>query len=190
MDQLSQSLARNLKHWRTRRGLTLDGLAARAGLSRGMVIQVEQARTNPSLETMVKLADALGVDMTALLDLNQEPHVRITPPGRAVRVWSTDSGSFSTLLTGRCNQGAIELWLWRLEPGEMSESSPHPPGTTELLHVTAGELTLIVDGETHTLPAGYSAALAADVPHGYRNDHAEAAEMTLTVYVPHDRRTE
>lgn len=92
MDQLSQSLARNLKHWRTRRGLTLDGLAARAGLSRGMVIQVEQARTNPSLETMVKLADALGVDMTALLDLNQEPHVRITPPGRAVRVWSTDSG--------------------------------------------------------------------------------------------------
>ncbi|WP_279399702.1 XRE family transcriptional regulator [Streptomyces sp. APSN-46.1] len=187
MDQLSQSLARNLKHWRTRRGLTLDRLAARAGLSRGMVIQVEQARTNPSLETMVKLADALGVDMTALLDTNQVPRVRLTPPERAIRVWSTESGSSSTLLAGNCDQGAFELWTWRLEPGDVSLSAPHPPGTTELLHVTAGELTLIVDGEIHPMPTGYSATLSTDVSHGYRNDGDITVEMTLAAYIPSAR---
>ncbi|MGI5450680.1 helix-turn-helix domain-containing protein [Streptomyces sp. CA-243310] len=187
IDQLSQSLACNLKHWRTRRGLTLDGLAARAGLSRGMVIQVEQARTNPSLETMVKLADALGVDMTALLDCDQEPRVRLTPPGRAVRVWSTEAGSSSTLLAGRSDQSAFELWHWRLEPGDASNSSPHPPGTTELLHVHAGELTLIVAGDIHAMPTGYSASLAADVPHGYRNDGDVTVEMTLAAYIPGSR---
>ncbi|MCX5199587.1 XRE family transcriptional regulator [Streptomyces sp. NBC_00249] len=185
IEQLAQSLARNLRHWRTLRGLTLDGLAARAGLSRGMVIQVEQARTNPSLETMVRLADALSIDMTALLDCDHAPRVRVTSRERAVRVWSTDAGSSSTLLTGRCDQGAFELWLWRIEPGDVSTSTPHPPGTTELLHVTAGELTLVVDGESHPVPAGCSAAVTADVPHGYRNDGGVTVEMTMAAYVPH-----
>ena len=46
LDLLTQSLARNVKRWRNERGFTLDALAARAGVSRGMLIQIEQARTN------------------------------------------------------------------------------------------------------------------------------------------------
>jgi transcriptional regulator with XRE-family HTH domain len=41
LELLTQSLARNVKHWRAVRGFTLDTLAARAGVSRGMLIQIE-----------------------------------------------------------------------------------------------------------------------------------------------------
>lgn len=68
LDLLTQSLARNVKRWRGERGFTLEALAARAGVSRGMLIQIEQARTNPSLGTVVKIGDALGVSITTLLD--------------------------------------------------------------------------------------------------------------------------
>ncbi|MYU47575.1 helix-turn-helix domain-containing protein, partial [Streptomyces sp. SID7803] len=103
LDQLTQSLARNLKRWRGERGFTLDQLAARAGgVSRGMIIQIEQARTNPSVGTTVKLADALGVSITTLLDYEQgSPPVRLVPPAdQTVRLWSTDAGSSTTLLVG------------------------------------------------------------------------------------------
>ncbi|MFF3288461.1 helix-turn-helix domain-containing protein [Streptomyces sp. NPDC003023] len=182
--QLTQSLARNLRHWRAVRGLTLDALADRAGVSRGMVIQIEQARTNPSLGTTVKLADALGLNVAALLDQEQDSRVRVVPEAEAVRLWSTAAGSSGTLLVGVEARGAFELWQWRLRPGESSASDPHPPGTVELLHVTAGELTLAVAGTDHTLPAGCSAAVEADVPHSYRNDGQETVDLVMAATVP------
>lgn len=58
----------------------------------------------------------------------------------------------------------------------------------ELLHVTAGELTLIVDGAEHSVPAGTSATFEAHVPHSYRNDGTEPAELTMAVSIPPVRR--
>ncbi|MCF6524362.1 helix-turn-helix domain-containing protein [Streptomyces sp. JJ36] len=187
LDHLTQSLARNLKRWRQERGFTLDALAARAGVSRGMLIQIEQARTNPSVGTVVKVADALGVSITTLLDFDREPQVRLVPEEQAVRLWQTDAGSHSTLLAGTEAPGPLELWSWRLMPGEGSDSDPHPQGTTELVHVTAGVLTLTADGTTHEVPAGTSACFESHVPHGYRNEGAEPVEMTMAVAVPAPR---
>lgn len=187
LDQLTQALARNLKHQRAERGFTLDALAARAGVSRGMLIQIEQARTNPSVGTVVKIGDALGVSITSLLDFDQEPQVRLVPPEQAIRLWSTEAGSHSTLLAGTEAPGPLELWHWRLMPGEASTSDPHPVGTTELVHVTAGTLTLDVDGTDHALATGTSACFESHVPHGYRNDGSEAVEMTMAVSVPEPR---
>ncbi|MEU9796107.1 XRE family transcriptional regulator [Streptomyces sparsogenes] len=184
LDQLTQSLARNLKRWRNERGFTLDALAARSGVSRGMIIQIEQARTNPSVGTTVKLADALGVSITTLLDYEKGPQVQLVPAEQAVRMWSTDAGSYTALLVGTEARGPLEMWEWRLMPGEGSDSDPHPPGTFELLHVTAGELTLTVGGETYPVPAGSSAAFEASVPHAYRNDGTETVMMTMAVSVP------
>ncbi|MEU9117014.1 XRE family transcriptional regulator [Streptomyces sp. NPDC048483] len=184
LDQLTQSLARNLKHWRTERGYTLDALAARAGVSRGMIIQIEQARTNPSVGTTVKIADALGVSITTLLDYEQGPQVRIVPPDEAVRLWSTGAGSYTTLLVGAEAPGPFEMWDWRLMPGDRSASDPHPPGTVELIHVRSGTLTLVVDGEEYTVAAGVSATFEAKVAHGYRNDGTDPVEMTMSVSIP------
>ncbi|MEO3977462.1 XRE family transcriptional regulator [Streptomyces sp. CAU 1734] len=184
LDQLTQSLARNVKRWRSERGFTLDALAARSGVSRGMIIQIEQARTNPSVGTTVKLADALGVSITTLLDHEQGATVRLIPPEQTVRMWSTPDGSVARLLIGTEQRGPLELWSWRLTPGGGSRSDAHPEGTVELIHVTAGELTLIVDDVPHPVPAGSSATFEAHVPHAYRNDGAETVELMMAVSVP------
>jgi transcriptional regulator with XRE-family HTH domain len=189
LDQLTQSLARNLRRWRGERGFTLDALAARAGVSRGMIIQIEQARTNPSVGTTVKLADALGVSIAALLDFERGPRVQLVSADQVVRLWSTQAGSHSTLLVGAEVNGPLEMWRWRLVPGDSSDSDPHPSGTTELLHVTAGELTLVVDGQEWRVPAGASAAFEASAPHAYRNDGDRDVEMTMAVSVPPTRLT-
>ncbi|POX58518.1 transcriptional regulator [Streptomyces sp. Ru62] len=184
LDLLTQSLARNVKRWRTERGFTLDALAARAGVSRGMLIQIEQARTNPSIGTVVKIGDALGVSVTTLLDYEQGPKVRIVPAEQAVRLWHTEAGSYNRLLAGTEAPGPLEMWDWRLMPGERSPSDPHPAGTVELVHVTAGELTLTVDGVKHLVPAGASATFEASTPHTYGNEGAEPMEMVMAVSVP------
>lgn len=184
LDLLTQSLARNVKRRRAERGFTLDALAARAGVSRGMLIQIEQARTNPSIGTVVKIGDALGVSVTTLLDYERGPQVRIVPADQAVRLWHTGGGSWNRLLAGAEAPGPLEMWDWRLVPGESSDSDPHPAGTVELLHVTTGELTLTVDGAEHRVPAGASASFEADVTHTYGNLGNVPMEMIMTVSVP------
>lgn len=184
LDLLTQSLARNVKRWRTERGFTLDALAARAGVSRGMLIQIEQARTNPSIGTVVKIGDALGISVTTLLDYGRGPRVRIVPAEQAVRLWHTEAGSYSRLLAGTEAPGPLEMWDWHLLPGEHSASDPHPAGTVELVHVTAGELTLTVDGTPYRVPAGASASFEAGTPHTYGNDGDVPMEMVMTVSVP------
>jgi transcriptional regulator with XRE-family HTH domain len=61
-------MVKRLKTLRRRRGLTQEGLAAKAGLSRTYLARLETARQNPTLSTLVKLAKALGVPVTALLE--------------------------------------------------------------------------------------------------------------------------
>ncbi|RFU85686.1 XRE family transcriptional regulator [Streptomyces triticagri] len=184
LDQLTRSLARNLRYWRGERGYTLDALAARSGVSRGMIIQIEQARTNPSVGTTVKLADALGVSITTLLDHEQEAEVRVVPAEQAVRMWSTEQGSWSRLLVSAWARGPFELWSLHFEPGEGSDSDAHLKDTVELLHVTAGELTLVVDGVEHRVPAGGSVTFEANAPHGYHNRGREPLELTMAVSIP------
>ncbi|WP_328745438.1 helix-turn-helix domain-containing protein [Streptomyces sp. NBC_00285] len=184
LDLLTQSLARNVKRWRTERGFTLDALAARAGVSRGMLIQIEQARTNPSLGTVVKIGDALGISITTLLDYEQGPKVRIVPPEQVVRLWSTEAGSWSRLLAGAEAPGPLEMWESLMMPGEASRSDPHPVGTVEILHVTEGELTLTVDGIEHRVPAGSSVTFEAGIGHEYANRGDTPARWMLAVSVP------
>ncbi|TWV56013.1 helix-turn-helix domain-containing protein [Streptomyces misionensis] len=184
LEMLTQSLARNVRHWRSVRGFTLDVLAARSGVSRGMLIQIEQARTNPSIGTVVKIGDALGISVTTLLDYARGPKVRIVPAERAVRLWQSESGSHNRLLAGTEAPGPLELWDWVLMPGDESVSESHPAGTVELVHVTEGELTLTVEGEDHRVPTGASATFEANVPHVYANRGDVPMRMTMAVSVP------
>lgn len=183
-DRVTQALARNLKRLRTERGHTLDALAARSAVSRGMIVQIEQARTNPSVGTVVRIADALGVSVARLLDYAEGPAVRLVPAAQAVPLWTTPAGSSGTLLAGVEAPGPLELWSWRIEPGESHGSEAHPQGTVELVRVDDGELTLSVDGHDHTVPAGTTASFDAALPHSYRNAADRPLLLTMVVSVP------
>jgi len=60
--------ARRLRHARQAAGLTQAALATRAKLARPYVTQLETGVREPSIVTVVNLAKALGVPVTALLE--------------------------------------------------------------------------------------------------------------------------
>lgn len=50
-----------LRYWRERRGLSLHGLAERAGVSYVTIARIEGGRMSPTVATLEKLAKALGI---------------------------------------------------------------------------------------------------------------------------------
>jgi transcriptional regulator with XRE-family HTH domain len=58
---------RRLKKLRVERALSQEKLTELAGLDKNYVTEAERGKSNPSLETIGKLADVLGVDDAALV---------------------------------------------------------------------------------------------------------------------------
>ena len=65
-------LANNLKLFRGKKGMSQEELADRAGLHRTRVVKIEQGLVNVTLDTLVSLAEALGVDEVQLLTAHDE----------------------------------------------------------------------------------------------------------------------
>src|SRR6266702_7608258 len=98
--EVTVAVGRNVRAERLRKAWTLDDLAARSGVSKGMLVQVEQARSNPSIATICRLATALGVSVASLVEAPEVPTARVVPPVQGVVLWNGKPGSTSTLFVG------------------------------------------------------------------------------------------
>jgi quercetin dioxygenase-like cupin family protein len=63
----------------------------------------------------------------------------------------------------------LELWEFRLAPGDAYEADPQSPGTVEMVYVVAGDLTLRVEDESVEAGAGDTVVFRPDREHEYRN---------------------
>ncbi|MEU4574533.1 helix-turn-helix domain-containing protein [Nonomuraea sp. ATR24] len=183
-EMINQAIATNVRAQRTHRGLTLDALAARSGVSRGMLVQVEQGRTNPSVSTLTRIASALGVTVARLVEVGDVPMVRIVEPADAVTFHQGDVRA--KLLVGADSPMILELWDWRLAPGEHHDGDAHPAGTREMLTVLEGELTLTVHSRDHVIVADGAVLFTADRPHRYSNQGDRELRFVMVVAEPRD----
>ena len=181
-EDVNAAVGRNVRGHRTRLAWTLDDLAARAGVSKGMLSQVEQARTNPSVATICRLATAFGVSIASLVEAPEVPSARVVRAKEAVTLWTGGKqGSEARLMVGSGTSQQVELWDVRMVPGDGFASEGHPTGTRELLLVIDGELTLEVDGVAHLVGPGDAIAFVADRPHAYRNRGIAPLRYSLSV---------
>lgn len=73
-----------LKEWREYRHLTVERLAALAGVSPGLISQIENRISAGSPDTLERLAKALGISVGELLDVKPETG------GFMMRAWVRD----------------------------------------------------------------------------------------------------
>src|SRR5437899_3316895 len=64
----SDRLGPRLRQLRSQRDLTIAQLAEKAGVSSGMISQIERGNANPSIKTLQRLRAALGVNLWEFLD--------------------------------------------------------------------------------------------------------------------------
>jgi transcriptional regulator with XRE-family HTH domain len=184
---VNELIGERVRRRRTERGWTLDELADRSGVSRRMVITIEHGEGNPSIATLLRISDALGVGLPVLVDVERPSEVTTTAAGQAPVLWRGPRGGRALLVAGTQPPDVVELWHWTVHPGEEHSSDAHSAGTRELLLVLEGRVDLRVGERVHRLEAGDSAAFAGDVAHSYATpaDARTPARFALTVFQPH-----
>lgn len=183
--RVEAALANNLREWRARRGWTQAELAARAGVSKGMLVQIEQSQTNPSIATLCKLANALGVALPRLVEVADEPVIRRVAREDVPWLWrGRGKDSAAGLVGGIEAPIPVELWEWRMGAADTYDAIAHPPGTREIVYALEGQVRIAVEGVEMTIGAGESAVFQADRPHRYAAAGRRAARFVMVVVEP------
>jgi transcriptional regulator with XRE-family HTH domain len=182
--EVNEQIGERVRLHRTGRRWTLDDLAHRSGVSRRMLITIEHGGGNPSIATLLRISDALGVGLPVLVDVERPRPCTVTAAGKAPVLWRGAHGGRALLVAGTEPPDVVELWDWALQPGETHTSEPHSAGTRELMLVLQGGVDLRVGDRTSRLEVGDSAAFAGDVAHGYAAAGDVPTRFALTVFQP------
>ena len=155
-----------IRRLRKRRGLTLVQLAASTGLSHPFLSQVERGVAWPSVQSLARVADALGVGVAVLAFPAGQGGVSFIPH-RAARPVPASEGEPHTVGRRLSNGGRVMSALEiALDGSTWTEAAEHRG--EELVHLLAGSLTVEVGGEPFELHRGDTLVFDGMTPHRFR----------------------
>lgn len=184
VSELSAAIGAKVRSERQAREWTLDQLAEKSGVSRRMLVNVEQGTANPSVTTLLRLSDALGIGLQALVAVAQTKPVKVVRAHTAPALWTGEGGGRGVLLAGTTPPDILELWDWTLAPGDRHDSEAHVRGTKEILQVREGTVTVTVGDQREVLEVDDAISFDSDVAHSYANEGIAPARFSLTVFEP------
>ncbi|MBM6589182.1 XRE family transcriptional regulator [Brevibacterium sp. RIT 803] len=150
-------------------GMTLTDLSRVAGVSQGLLSQIERGRGNPAYLTLLKIARAFDVPVGRFFTQGEEPaDNRVVRADKRRQLQVTDRGLVYELLTPTMN-GALLVLKVRVPSGYSNESVPfNHHRAEECLFVLEGTCYFQVGDDGYTLAAGDSITYWGDQPHWFR----------------------
>lgn len=171
-----------IREVRRSKDLSIRELAERAGVSTGLISQVERGVNDPSLQTARAIAKALS---TPLFDFFQEPdrsQVAVVRAGRRMALRSPHGDlTYERISPG---SGDLEVLEGRLEPHSASSQDAWSHPSQECVVVTQGALVVEVDGDEQRLAVGDSCYFNSRLPHRYVNDTDAPNRFLLAITPP------
>jgi transcriptional regulator with XRE-family HTH domain len=169
LDPLSAALGRRLKELRGLRSWSLDKMARASGVSRSMLSQIERGRANPTVVVSFRIARALGVSISELLEGPETTSFSVIRGDDLAYLFRADPQRTIRTLSPLSLEKDVEFYQLRLAPGGELRSAPHFRGTRELLTVQKGRVRLEAGTQAEDLGPGDSAAYRGDLPHAIVN---------------------
>jgi transcriptional regulator with XRE-family HTH domain len=181
----SNDLGQQIRTVRQSQGLTLETISQRSGISIGALSQVERGKGNPAFFTLIKIAHALEVPLTSLLQIES----RTSPVVRADRrrplaphFFESDEVK-SELLTPDLDR-QLQVCRYVLPPGSTTADTPFVHHGEEFITVLKGQCTVGLEDNEYELGPGDSIAYAATTPHWFANRGARKAELLFACTPP------
>ena len=180
--EVNTVIAENLKRLRTTRHFSLGQLAERSGVSKVILSQIEKGASNPTINTIWKIATGLCVPYTSLLE--KLPTTTRVVNKAAIPAKENDEGHYRIYcyysITPNRN---FEWFQLELDVGHRYLAAGHPNQAQEYLLVLEGRLTIETGGRRYELAPEDSLYFAASSEHVYiTNDSVPVKAMVMNFY--------
>jgi transcriptional regulator with XRE-family HTH domain len=173
-----QQVSDLLREARARQGLSVRALAARAGCSPSFISQVENGQASPSISSLERLVQALGLTLGDFFRAARPPATVVRSHERAplTTVWS--QAQIEALSPGGAGH-ALESMMMVLAAGGQSGSHPYARGGEVFALVFEGDVLLTLGEAVHRLGRGDAATLPAETPHRWENMSDDVARVVV-----------
>jgi len=148
--------------------MNLTNLAEKTGLSLSFISQVERGLTNPSINSLRKIALALGIPLSSFFEEGLSMDGPVTRKNQRRILINTDSRLTYQLLSSNADR-RIELLLTKLEVGASSSEAPMGHKGDEAALVLQGACKIDLGNETYELSEGDSIYITESAPHRITN---------------------
>lgn len=187
---LNKRIAERVHALRASRGLTLDALAERSGVSRSMISSIERAECSPTAVLLERLAAALGVALASLFDVrdrNAKPLARLADQQR----WRDPaSGYIRRNVSPSGFASPIQIVEVEFPPGAQVayETGARDVCVHQQVWVLEGDIDVRVGEEWHELHAGDCLAFILDRPTAFHNRTRQSARYAVVIVSRPDHR--
>lgn len=174
-----QRIGPELKRLRESAGLSLRMLADQAGFSASFLSQVENGVVSPSINSLGKMASALGVTLADLFSVESTSEAAVVRAHARPNFRSAWSKARIDALMPSGGSRTLEALMVALEGGGSSGKHPVTSNVDQFAMVWDGRLTLTHAGEEIELETGDTVLIRARMPHRWHNPGHEAAQILI-----------
>lgn len=174
MNSHVEALSENVKQLRESHGLSLSQLSERSGVAKATLFKVERGRTNPTLETLIAIAETFDVSVPSLIAVKPRADVEVVRSGEGTDI--SDHASTGRVVRNQViGAGTLEIHHQIFHPGITETSPSHGSGAREHVVVLRGRVIVGPVGEEQELAAGDYATYPANRTHKWQaiDDDAE-----------------
>jgi transcriptional regulator with XRE-family HTH domain len=178
-------ISNHIKDKRREKNITVQELASRANVSKGLISQIENSRTIPSLMVLIDIIKALEIDLNEFF---KDIHTKDTNPPILIKR-KADYEHFEKehaigfhyqrIFTQVISQSTVDIVILELEPG--AERPMVETEAFEYKYVLSGEIVYQFNNEQITLSQGDSLLFDGRIPHTPQNLTSQPATI-LVVY--------
>lgn len=168
-----------LKSLRKAQGLSQRQLAARTGVTHGLISMIEQNKTSPSISSLKKILDGFPMSLSEFFDTTTEASdqvfftraelTAINPELRFANGSQDGLAALSMLQVGWRGRHALQMLHETYAPGADTGLEPYSHEAEEAGIVIEGEIELTVGDETRTLKKGDAYIFDSRQPHRFHN---------------------
>jgi transcriptional regulator with XRE-family HTH domain len=181
--EINHRIAARVREIRSDRGLALDALAERSGVSRSMISLIERGESSPTAVVLEKLATGLGVPLASLFDAPAAPADPVSRRKDQVEWRDPASGYVRRNVSPAGFASPLQIVEVVFPAGARVayETAARPGVTHQQIWVLQGALEVTLGKAHHELGAGDCLAMVLDQPITFRNRTAKSVRYAVII---------
>ncbi len=179
---VKQIIGKKLKATRLKNDMTIQELAKSSGVSSNMISRIERGLTIPSVEILMKLANAFGMSINYFVeDAATGSTVVLTRKGQGQPIFFFEDKHQIISLSYGLRDPGFSVFFDTLEVGCSSGEGPMVHSGEEFALLMSGKVAFFIEDNEYLLEEGDSLSFKASLPHRWVNLHDEQSVVMWVV---------
>jgi transcriptional regulator with XRE-family HTH domain len=181
---ISETLGDSLRQLRLQKRISLRSLAEKTDFSPSFISQIENGLASPSINSMEKIAAALGVPLWEFFHVAEKPKADIIRAAERSRLNLDWSRAVIESLGYSGDRSHFDAVMVAINPGGISGKHGGISQQDEFAFIHDGEVVLTLDEADHLLNKGDSVIIPAGMRRRWRNDSASPVQVLVVSVRP------